>query len=745
MKLRYLRTEDTAEVLSLFCEVFAEDAYYAAMYGADADLAACMHRDFAPSIACGLSHGISLGVFRDGRLVAFLLACDYARLSADPDANAMIFGTGHRDENDDEKSAFAALRAGMPDTGTLYGLSLGVSPDLRGEGIAALLLDRLLADHPDCAMMSDVSNPASLGMYRARGFRLEEIAEGYTFVYLPAGTRCGYPYPERVRVAVADPTVFERELGILPTVLGTRQIADAIIEDGVLVYAKDTLAPATLCEISYRELLAYQRYLGILDYNEVDMATAVAYVRHRSQPHYDPSDLANRTLAEGREREWSAIPDIFLSIPITYDSIDAFTGKNSNATKGSAVVDAILANLAFRTSYEAGIAAGQMNDDGAVFKSRIQRISLGSVTISLCDESTLYDSTCRPIGKPHRAELYLSYDTGSSCGVVGLAALSCPFMMSIFFDNVSRNQILVTEPGEKEENLYEYLAKRFRLTKSGTPRIFAVLPHERGEVFTDAAIGSLLSGETIYADGENFGEIIDSEILELVRSRHGLGQYNRGCVLAYRNVVLQFDGRLRASLADRVAEEIITQFYIELVEMEDAAINMTDAAIVELLANTAVDDPVKYQEAVERIHENYAKTVCFWDVLVNYPTSQKSIEMLRRAFCIDRQVQRMARNREQMRAVFEAKCEIIDRNDSRRVDASLAILSVLAVFGALIDCYDFIGAWGEPSTALPLRILQIIFSAGIFLTGVFAVLHMAIRRKHKEKAQKQKKADNRQG
>ena len=734
MKLRKLTGGDLSSVLALFCEVFAEDAYYAAMYGEGADLAACMRRDFAPSIAYGLAGGYSLGVFDGEQLVAFLLACDYRALTADPAASAMIFGTGHRDENDEEKQAFAALRERMPEGPTLYGLSLGVSGDLRGGGLGSLLVDRLIEENPGCALMSDVSNTASLGIYRARGFSLCEIAEGYTFVYLPAGGRTGYPYPERVRVAVADPERLLRELGLAPTLLGRRYVADAALCDGTLVFAPGEIAEASLVLMSYHDLLVYQRYLGVLDYNEVDMATAVAYVRHRPQPHFDPREEENRALAADRAREWSAVPDIFLSIPVTYRDPARFTGEGQG-TRGSAVVDAILKNLEFRTSYEAGIAAGQSNDDGAVFKSRIRRVSLGAVTLSLCDESTLTDRTCRPIGKPHRVELYLSYDTGSSCGVVGVAALSCPFMMSVFFDNVSRNQILVTEGGESM-NLYEYLIARFALTKSGTPRIFAVLPHERGEVFTDAAIGSLLSGETIYADGENFGEIIDSEILSLVRSRHGLGQYNRGCVLAYRNVVLQFDGRLRASLSDRVAEEIITQFYIELVEMEDAAINMTDAAIVDLLANTAVSDPVEYLKAVEAIHENYAKTVCFWDVLVNYPTSQKSIEMLRRAFCIDRGVERMTRNRDQMRAVFEAKCEIIDRSDSRRVDASLAVLSVLAVFGALIDCYDFIGAWQGPFAPLPILILQILFTAGILATGVYAVLRMLIRKKHRARRKK---------
>ena len=110
--------------------------------------------------------------------------------------------------------------------------------------------------------------------------------------------------------------------------------------------------------------------------------------------------------------------------------------------------------------------------------------------------------------------------------------------------------------------------------------------------------------------------------------------------------------------------------------------------------------------------------------------------MLRRAFCIDRQVERMTRNREQMRAVFEAKCEIIDRSDSRRVDASLAVLSVLAIFGALIDCYDFIGAWQGPFAPVPLLVLQIVATAGILATGVYAVLRMLIRKKHRTRRKK---------
>ena len=212
--------------------------------------------------------------------------------------------------------------------------------------------------------------------------------------------------------------------------------------------------------------------------------------------------------------------------------------------------------------------------------------------------------------------------------------------------------------------------------------------------------------------------------MDAVNSEYGMGQYNRGFVLAYLNVVLQFSDNQRSSIEDRIYEAMITQFYIELIMFEEAAINLTDIAITKLLANSEIENTISYLEKAEKINENYAKTICFWDINVNYPTSQKSIDMLRNSFALKRHLKKMERNKAQLQAVYDAKCEIIDRKDSKRIDSSLAVLAVLAIFSALIDSFDYIGVWASYFPAKFIKTLQILNSSVIVLIGLYVIIRL---------------------
>ena len=139
-----------------------------------------------------------------------------------------------------------------------------------------------------------------------------------------------------------------------------------------------------------------------------------------------------------------------------------------------------------------------------------------------------------------------------------------------------------------------------------------------------------------------------------------------------------------------MCEESITLFYIELILLEEASIHIADKKIINLITSSLITEPVNFLKHVENIYDDYSKTIDFWDIQVNYPTSQKSIDMLRKTFKINEQLKFMQRNQEQLQLVFDTKCDIIDRNDSKRMDTSLAIISVLAVFSAWIDGYDYI-------------------------------------------------------
>ena len=235
---------------------------------------------------------------------------------------------------------------------------------------------------------------------------------------------------------------------------------------------------------------------------------------------------------------------------------------------------------------------------------------------------------------------------------------------------------------------------------------------------------SLLVAETIYPDGENFGNLIDAEIMEIVSSPTGMGQYDRGFVCAYTNVMAQFIPDLRGRVWDRFGEEAIALFYMELILMEEAAIHIMDQAIIKLFSSDDFASPTAFLKRVDAIYDNYSKTIDFWDIRMNYPTSQKSVALFRNAFRIKEQLENMQRNREQLQAVFDTKCDIIDRTDAKRMDTSLAILSVLAIFSAWIDGHDYIATWGDVFSSPVVGVLQRVFFFAVLFIGAYAMTRL---------------------
>lgn len=706
------------EVMSLFCSAFHNDAYYKRIFPNAEERKEKMMTDFSSSIDFCLKNGVSIGIFDETKLIAFIIAIDYQMLCEDSKMYETIFATEVIDGNYKEK---LKLKEKLQEiTGkTLYCLSIAIEDAYRRKGLASLLIEYLIEKYPTYSLIADVSNPNSLNMYRKSGFLIEAIDEEYYFVSR-APHKFEFLNNQTDRIKIALPLNFEiAQIGISGAFINQRYVADlSLSKQGFFVQKENEIELANIYEISYDDLLQYQKHMGVSAFTEKVKMDFLYYVCNIDNYTVEQYDEEFKSFLAKRKVESQICPDIFVSIPVRYADSSMFSAADEDELS-----QIVLKNLDFRTKYEAGIISKNRIEQGeAAFKSRIKRVYLGKIKIQNCGENSLdnYDDYYL-VGSAYFVDMYVSYDEISKSAVIGLYSMSCPFLISLFFDNIVRNQVIVL--ADENLNLFDFLEQKYGIRKSGFPKIFAVIPCER-DIMTPGQIGALLSGEMIYEDGESFGTIIDSEIIEIVKSKTGMGQYNRGCVLAYRSVVLQFDKQLKGLLVDRIAEEIISQFYIELIMFEESAINSTNDSITDLLGNPNFLTPVQYLKAVEKIQVDYSKTMCFWNITLNYPTSQKSIEMLRDAFRIEKQLDKLEKNKTQLEEVFDTKNDIIDRVETKRVDTSLAVLSILAIFSALIDCFDFIGVWEKFISEKTILYLQICFSIAIVLVGVYVVIHI---------------------
>ena len=718
-----LDASDLTAVSELFCRCFFDDGYYGKMFPDPETRKNDMAVKFADNIKFCLGEKGCFGVFKEDALVAFILTFDYFKVLKNNETQfRRLFGYS----GDSWRDNGLYKRVCALSDKVIFLLSVAVDESLRGMGIASALVDYVTAHFQGYAFAGDVSNTASLKIYERRGFVIDELEEDYHLVEL--GNKCeGHTFvcDETVKVLLPDTCVLDKN-NIRFTVIKENyalcgccvehsgDIA-CFVEDGVSVTA------GKLVQLGYKEYLEYQRIINVALFGERFSGECTFFVKEHDLPIYPLTNQLLDEMIPTREKEWGIIPDIFVSIPVQYNGCERLASVNARDEK----TEHLLKMLEFRTNYELGIQTKTENvDELANCKNRIKRYYLGKFKVQISGEITLecYNAIGNSLGGESYLDLYISIDEGSDSAVLSWYSLATPFLVSHYLDNIIRNQLMVvTETGKM--NIFDILNQRFGIVKKGTPKIFVVIPEERDALLPNQ-IASLIAAETIYPEGENFGGIIDKEILDIVNSETGMGQYDRAYVYAYTNVVIQFSPELKDTLMGRLNEESITQFYIELVLFQEAAIHIADRAIAKLFTTEKIHGPVDFLNKVDDIYDNYSKTIDFWDINVNYPTSQKSIDMLRKSFKVQEQLEYMMRNLNHLGMVFDTKCDLADRKESRRMDSSLAIISLLAIFSAWTDSFAFAQSLGKVISPAAVDILQKVLFVAILIVAVYAVVSL---------------------
>ena len=148
-------------------------------------------------------------------------------------------------------------------------------------------------------------------------------------------------------------------------------------------------------------------------------------------------------------------------------------------------------------------------------------------------------------------------------------------------------------------------------------------------------------------------------------ARNNIGQYDRANVYAYSTVLLVFNKDLSGSVLERLEKESITLFFIILILMEEASICIANNEVVRLLADIKEndksldggkdkennkDDTIEFLKKTDVILSEYAKTMDFWKAELRYPTSQRSLDNIRKAFKVNEKLSVFKRNQQQLKS-----------------------------------------------------------------------------------------------
>ena len=464
---------------------------------------------------------------------------------------------------------------------------------------------------------------------------------------------------------------------------------------------------AKILKITYDKLLAYQRHLNIFNLKEhfeifkadcSEPSQAENVIVYTIENPSDQKTIFNDYLEDmirTRKAEWSLIPDIVLMYPVSV--LDKSKILNS-INEYDSDINAYMHYLNIRLQCETGVPYGHDGADMmARFKKRISRHYLGATKFRITRDMIMdiLDRDDISVGADIYMHMMVAIDAESDVGVLYVISLSSPFLLSYLLDNVVRNQLMVaTQDGMK--NLYEHILDNWGLKISGTPKSYVTIPKHKDSLDSQQ-LAALLMSETIYEEGEDFSKIVDEGIIQIVNEPNGMGQYDIAYVGVTLNTFIQFYPSYRGSMQYRLFWNSVTAFYIELILFEEAAITRFNRSLVELMSDANKDLPEAFLEKNRNITNEYLRSVEFWNVQLNYPSSQRSLKMIREAFNENDLLSRMERYQTQVQNIFEINKELVDRESEKAEKKSndnmnfiLFVLTIVSTISAIYQIVDYV-------------------------------------------------------
>lgn len=225
----------------------------------------------------------------------------------------------------------------------------------------------------------------------------------------------------------------------------------------------------------------------------------------------------------------------------------------------------------------------------------------------------------------------------------------------------------------------------------------------------------MLFCETLYDEGVHLGKIADKDILNILSDQNGNAQYNYATVYSYKNVLLQMSETFQGGIYERLIAESITLFYIELVLFEESAIEIANEQIIQFLADIDKYSPRQVLKIINTIISEHVKSIDFWNIQMNYPSSKKSIDdVIRKAFGIDNLRSILRRNQKELMTIYDIRSVLVDKTEA-------ILISVIGVVFTIISVVNLISNFQN----LPV-ILTILFSVIIIVYGVRKYLNRHI-------------------
>lgn len=712
MELNQTRLTDNIDnIIELLAESFREDPFYAVLCADAQKRKTVLKNLFGISLKICLEFGYVHTVAEKGEIIAAALWLDYRKLKAcSPTDYDFIFkltgektrrlGINKRDYRY-ISSLLSNIKTNEFKEKSYYLLAICVDKSYRKQGIATRLIKRFMNMKTGCNFYADVFNPQALKLYykcQYSVFENKEASLSYYFISFEPNPVQEY---KTIRLLVPDDKNTAKtiqRIGLDESVFKESRNLEGFcaVKYGSVTYLKESINDTIkLIEVEINHVMSLIEYERLIDVNNHDQRMHcvngildIFYVLtdENLMEACNTYKINNKPMEEKK-----FTTDVHTIIPITYQDINMI--KNSIYLDYDNNTYDYLDNMEFRQRFECGVSDLNMyknvSDRGltSIINDRLERFVIKDVLIIIKEELTLGRriKDLSILCKPQTVNFAITIDKKSNCGVVTIFALSSSFAITQYLDNVSRHQIVISRNGE-EMNLYEFLDKGFSITKSGNPKSFITVAD--GYPITKGILASILFGETYYPSEEGMGNIKDREILQII-DQGGSGQYEYAQIYAYRNVMIQITKNFGWTISERLKQETITAFYIEMILMHEAAVSQANSHVMTLLTDNSSNYKSKnyYLNIINHINIEYSKSIMFWDTEMNYPSSQKSVDMIKEAFNHKSLMDTYNRNIEFINFMVDIQANIMENSESSTLNFIVLVLTVLQIISSFSAFY----------------------------------------------------------
>ena len=439
-------------------------------------------------------------------------------------------------------------------------------------------------------------------------------------------------------------------------------------ENGFFVKDENASAEVFLVDVTFKELLKYQRVINVAALNEEVLSDEgvdkILYYKNRNtnEPDVNYENDCLTKLQNLNDVEMEISFDTYVLIPL--ERIKSKEFKGSDATSKIET---------FKYKYLSSLLDEYYKN---TFESKIDRINhsfVGKINFRISHDGDF-------AGKYIIASVVLGQDSISKCGVL-ILIMNNPYVpASYIIENMLQCNIEIYDENDKEwKSFNKFIGENYGVEKRGIPNVLQLVFSEKDDI-PEAILTSWLMGESYFKKGHGLGEIKLGENKSTKDYKLDIPMYeNAVAIYASRDVVVEYNKRQRM-IFGRLENVVSTLSAIELILFEEAAISTCEYKYQSVIDNKKLGT-LSLVSQMKNIQEEFIRTIDFWNPNMRYMGSELVEEELRKKFEIDKHKKKLIEKQEKFNTYFML------RRDKRNTMESI-FLSIVGCVLTASSIYD---------------------------------------------------------